>query len=209
MNFGLISDGNRRWAQKNGFDTQIGHQKGFRAIKDVIFPVLYDHSDFDAFTVYAFSTENWKRSPREVKYLMELYSQIIDEWLPELTEKKVRVIHAGRKDRIPSFLRKKIEEAEELTAKNKNFTTYFCLDYGGRDEILRAAEEGNIAKNLEVPDLDIVLRTGGERRISNFCIWQAAYAEFFFLEKFLPEIEKRDVEVVLNEFLGRERRRGE
>ncbi len=209
MNFGLISDGNRRWAKKNGFEKKIGHQKGFRAIKDIIFPVLYDSLDFQAFTVYAFSTENWKRSPGEVKYLMELYAQIIDEWLPELIEKKVQVVHAGRKDRIPKFLKEKIEEAEEKTVKNKDFTIYFCLDYGGRDEIVRAADQGKIEKNLEVPDLDIILRTGGERRISNFCIWQAAYAEFFFLDKFLPEIEKEDVEEVLEDFLGRDRRQGE
>ncbi len=208
MNFGLISDGNRRWAKKNGLKTQVGHKKGFYVIKDEIYPVLKAHPNFDEFTIYAFSTENWKRSPSEVKYLMELYSEIVDKWLPELIEQNVKIVHAGRKDRIPGFLRKRLEHAEKTSKKNSDFTIYFCLDYGGRDEILRATKKGDIEMNLEVSDLDIVLRTGGEKRISNFCVWQAAYAELFFVEKFLPEIMAKDIEQVLEKFLQRGRRKG-
>jgi len=208
MNFGIIADGNRRWAQKNGLSTEEGHRKGFSVVTDYIYPVLVDSKEFSAMTVYAFSTENWKRSVSEVRYLMKLYAEMIDKWIPDLMKRKTRVIHAGRKNRIPSFLRKKIEEAEEISKKNKDFTIYLCLDYGGRDEILRAAKKGNLEKNLEVPDLDLVFRPGGEMRLSNFCIWQAAYAEFFFTDKFLPEITKADVKKTLKEFLERERRKG-
>ncbi len=209
MNFGIIADGNRRWAKKEGVNTKEGHRKGFAAVKDELFPVLYDHSKFNAMTVYAFSTENWKRSVTECNYLMKLYAEMLDSWLPELMKKDVRLVHCGKKTRIPLFLKKKIIEAEKASIKNKKFTIYLCLDYGGRDEILRAAKKkGGIKKNLEVPDLDIVLRTGGERRLSNFCIWQAAYAEFFFINKFLPELKSRDVKKLLTDFIARDRRKG-
>jgi len=208
MNFGIIADGNRRWAKKNAFSTEEGHRKGFSVVTDYVYPVLFDSKQFDAMTVYAFSTENWKRSVSEVKYLMKLYAEMIDKWIPELMKKKTRVVHAGRKNRIPSFLREKIKTAEELSKKNKNFTIYLCLDYGGRDEILRASKKGNLEKNLEVPELDVVFRPGGEMRLSNFCIWQAAYSELFFSKKFLPEITKADIKKILRDFSSRERRKG-
>jgi len=209
MNFGIIADGNRRWAKKHGLGTKEGHKRGFGAVKDELFPVLYDNPEFNAMTVYAFSTENWKRSPVEVKYLMDLYADMLDSWLPDLMKKKVRLGHCGRKTRIPAFLKKSILEAEKVTAKNRKFIIYLCLDYGGRDEILRAVKKkGSIEKNLEVPDLDLIVRTGGEQRLSNFCIWQAAYAEFFFEKKFLPELKKADVKRILKGFVERDRRKG-
>jgi undecaprenyl diphosphate synthase len=208
MNFGIIADGNRRWARENGVATREGHQKGFWAIKDQLFPVLYEGGEFKALTIYAFSTENWKRSVIEVRYLMKLYADMLDKWLPELLEKGVKVVHAGRKTRIPGFLKKKIKEAEKASKTGRKFTIYLCLDYGGRDEILRAVRKGSIARNLEVPDLDLVMRTGGENRLSNFCIWQAAYAEFFFVKKFLPEIKKKDVTKVIADFKAKNRRKG-
>ncbi len=209
MNFGIIADGNRRWARREGIQSKKGHEKGFLAIKNEILPVLYENKEINAMTVYAFSTENWKRSVLEVKYLMELCNKMLEIWLPELLEKEIKIIHCGRKDRIPGFLKNKINEAEEKSKDNTKFTIYLCLDYGGRDEILRAAEkEGSLENNLEVADLDIILRTGGDHRLSNFCIWQAAYAEFFFLDKFLPEIKKNDIEELLEDFKNRDRRKG-
>jgi len=209
MNFGIIADGNRRWARREGIQSKKGHEKGFLAIKNEILPILYENKEINAMTVYAFSTENWKRSVLEVKYLMELCNKMLEIWLPELLEKEIKIIHCGRKDRIPGFLKNKINEAEEKSKDNTKFTIYLCLDYGGRDEILRAAEkEGSLENNLEVADLDIILRTGGDHRLSNFCIWQAAYAEFFFLDKFLPEIKKNDIEELLEDFKNRDRRKG-
>ena len=208
MNFGIIADGNRRWARSHGLETEKGHRKGFLAVKDEILPVLRDSSDFNAMTVYAFSTENWKRSISEVKYLMKLYKEMLDSWLPDLLKENVRLVHAGRKDRLPGFLTKKLDEAVEISKGNTDFTIYLCLDYGGRDEIERAAKKGDIAANLEVPDLDVIMRTGGENRLSNFCIWQAAYAEFFFIPECLPELTVEHVEKVVGEFMSRNRRKG-
>ena len=203
MNFGLIADGNRRWARGQGLSPKDGHRKGFTTVTDVIYPLLLKNTHFNSMTVYAFSTENWKRSVTEVNYLMKLYKEMLDSWLPDLLKKNVRIVHAGRKDRIPKFLRKKIEEVEAVSRDHDAFTVYLCLDYGGRDEIERAAKKGNITENLEVPELDLVMRTGGENRLSNFCVWQAAYAEFFFVKKCLPEIKKADVEKIIANFLER------
>ncbi|MGB5684314.1 MAG: polyprenyl diphosphate synthase [Candidatus Electrothrix sp.] len=212
MNFGIIADGNRRWAKKNQFPTKLGHKKGFLVIKDEILPVLEKDPDIDTCTVYVFSTENWKRSPLEVKDLMGLFLEIADEFLAELLEREYRIIVPGRRDRIPAKLLEKVEKTEKISAKNTKMTIYICLDYGGRDEIERAAAKAqgqNLQQFLEVPNLDIVFRPGGERRLSNFCIWQAAYAELFFVEKLLPEIKQQDITEVLGEFRSRNRRKGE
>ncbi len=212
MNFGIIADGNRRWARKNQIPTKLGHKKGFLVLKDEILSVLEKNPDIDTCTVYVFSTENWKRSPGEVKDLMGLFSEIADEFLTELLERQYRVIVPGRRDRIPAKLLDKVEKTEGISAKNTRMTIHVCLDYGGRDEIERAAAKAqgkNLQQFFEVPDLDIVFRTGGEHRLSNFCIWQAAYAEFFFVEKLLPEITQKDIAEILSEFYSRNRRKGE
>ena len=220
MNFGLIADGNRRWARENDLPLKMGHKQGFLTIRNEIFPVLEADPDFTALTVYGFSTENWKRAPLEVKNLMDLFCEIFDGWVEELIEKKVRFIHAGRKDKIPQKLLQKLQIAEERSKQFTKFTIYLCLDYGGRDEIIRALKnplikgdiggltEKTLTESLKIPDLDIVLRSGGEQRISNFCIWQAAYAEFFFLNPPLPAIKKEDIQIILNQFKSRDRRVG-
>lgn len=208
MNFGLIADGNRRWAKAQDLDSLEGHRKGISAIKEEIIPHLKNNSSFDSITVYAFSTENWKRSPFAVKNLMDLYTQTLSDWLPDLIREQIRVIHAGRRDRIPAKLRDQLEKIEKITKDFSKFTVYLCIDYGGKDEIIRAAEQGSIEDNLEVPDLDIVMRTGGEHRISNFCIWQAAYAEFFFIDKHLPDVQSSDIKEILEKFTQKDRRKG-
>ncbi|MCI5137118.1 MAG: hypothetical protein D3922_01590 [Candidatus Electrothrix sp. AR1] len=142
---------------------------------------------------------------------MGLFSEIADKFLAELLERQYRVIVPGRRDRIPSKLLKEVEKTEQISAKNTKMTIYVCLDYGGRDEIKRAAAQAegeSLQHFLEVPDLDIVFRTGDERRLSNFCIWQAAYAELFVVEKLLPEIKKEDISEVLDAFRSRNRRKG-
>jgi undecaprenyl diphosphate synthase len=169
-------------------------------------------SDFGikALSVYAFSTENWKRSPKEVADLMKLYSQMAEEWPEEIRRKKIKFIHAGRKDRLPSVLLKKLAALQEETTSNKKFTLILCLDYGSQDEIERAVAAGgtNFKKYLEVPPLDLILRSGGEQRLSNFCLWQAAYAEFNFHPKKLPELTALDMASTLSEFTERQRRKG-
>jgi len=222
MNFGIIADGNRRWARKNGRKIADGHRAGFRAIRDEILPAL-ENSAFSAATIYAFSTENWGRSIFEVRNLMKIFHEFIDEFLPRAQQKNYQFFWAGRRNRVPQILKKKLENAEKILAKNSGLKIFLCLDYGGRDEILRTfskifaekkiqkiskISEKFFSENLEIPNLDAVFRSGGERRISNFCIWQSAYSEFFFTEKFLPEIKKFDIEKILENFANRERRRG-
>ena len=212
MNFGIIADGNRRWSRKTRVPTKMGHKKGFIALKDEILPILEKDPDFDTCTIYAFSTENWNRSPVEVKDLMSLFLELAEDFITELLDRNYRVIVPGRKDRISSELKAKVEIAEKLSEKNKKLTIYVCLDYGGRNEIERAVEKAqgtDFEKYLEIPNIDIVLRSGGERRLSNFCIWQTAYAEFFFVSKLLPDIKKHDIEEVLDQFRKRNRSRGE
>jgi len=208
--FGLIADGNRRWAKENDLPVAQGHAQGFSVVKDVVLPALYDHPDWSTLAVYGFSTENWKRSPREVADLMKLYLKMADEWPKELKEKKIKFTHAGRKDRLPKALVTKLKNLEEETANFENFTLVLCLDYGSQDEIERAVKAGgsDFKKYLEVPSLDLILRSGGEQRLSNFCLWQAAYAEFNFHTKKLPALTSADMKAVLVEFAERQRRKG-
>lgn len=216
MNFGIIADGNRRWARENNLEVKEGHYRGFCALKDEVLPVLLNHPDITAMTVYAFSTENWKRSPLEIKNLMTLFENMIETWVPDLIQKEIRLIHAGRKTRIPKNLAQKIEWGEDQTKNLKKFTVYLCLDYGGHNEIIRTIQklkttqitEKSVEKQLKIPPLDIIIRTGGEHRLSNFCIWQCAYAELFFIDTKLPAITKEDIQGILKEFNNRQRRKG-
>lgn len=208
--FGLIADGNRRWARSQDLPVVKGHQQGFGVLKEVVLPSLYDHSDWDTLAVYGFSTENWKRSPKEVADLMALYLKMAEEWPTEIREKQIKFIHAGRKDRLPTPLIKRLTALQEETKNNTAFTLVLCLDYGSQDEIARAVEAGGIdfVNHLEVPPLDLILRTGGEHRLSNFCLHQAAYAEFNFHAKKLPEITESDMKSILEDFGERQRRKG-
>lgn len=209
--FGLIADGNRRWAQSKNLPVAEGHQRGFGVVKDVILPSLYDHPDWDTLVVYGFSTENWKRSPKEVADLMKLYLQMAEEWPTEIRKKQIRFSHAGRKDRLPTPLLKKLAALQAETKDYKNFNLVLCLDYGGQDEIERAVDLGgtDFKSYLEVLPLDLIMRSGGEHRLSNFCLWQAAYAEFNFQAKKLPEITTADMTKILKNFGARQRRKGQ
>ena len=219
MNIGIIADGNRRWAKRENLPTNEGHQKGFDVITHEVLEACLGNDECTALTVYGFSTENWKRDPLEVANLMKIYSEMCDTWEKLFQKNPVRLQWCGRRDRLNFLLRNKLEKIEEQTVHVTGFTLYLCLDYGGQDEIIRAIEKmnkigdaeispENFQKFLEVPPLDIMIRTGGEQRLSNFCLWQSAYAEFFFLEKFLPELKKNDVEKILENYVQRDRRKG-
>ena len=217
MNFGIIADGNRRWAKTNNLPVKDGHQAGFLAIKNEILPVLKSSKDFDGLVVYGFSTENWKRSPLEINNLMKLFIQIMTDWEEELIADKIRIIHAGRRDRLPAKLLDRIDNLSAKTQDFREFTIYFCLDYSSQDELVRTFQNldnkkisrENFTKRLEVPTLDLILRTGGDFRLSNFCLWQSAYAELFFHSKLLPDIKKSDIEQILKDFNQRQRRLGQ
>jgi len=212
----LICDGNRRWAREKNLPTLKGHQKGFE--QTIKIAKKARKMGVKIFTLWAFSTENWDRTKEEINYLMNLYEKMIDKYIKEALKEKIRLIHLGRKDRLRSSLLKKICEAEE---KTKNFTKhYLCigLDYGGRDEILRAInkvpenfkliEKQLDTKDLPQSDVDLIIRTGGEQRLSGFMLWQGAYAEYIFVKKYLPDFTENDFEKCIEEYSKRQRRFG-
>jgi len=209
----VIPDGNRRWATERGKTTYEGHKKGFEELIKIAKKAR--DLGIKVFTVWAFSTENWKRSPEEISYLMKLFEVMLDKYLNEALKDKVRIIHLGRKDRINENLRNKIIDAEN---KTKTFNKhYLCigLDYGGRDEIDRAVSKGKNdfvqhldTKDLPFPDPDLIIRTGGEQRLSGFLLWQSQYSELIFEKKYLPDYSDDDFEETIKEFSERQRRFG-
>lgn len=216
---GIILDGNRRWAREKGLSTFEGHRRGLRKVKDVTEWCL--EKGIKTLTVFIFSTENWKRSKKEVNYLMKLAHKATTVHLKDVAKKGVKVNIIGERQRLPEFVRKGIREIERNTSKNKEMTLNLALSYGGRGEIVQAIKnivrkkisakkitESLISENLWTSDLDMIIRTGKEKRISNFLIWQAAYAELYFLEKYWPAFDKRDLNKALAVYDKRKRRFG-
>ncbi len=213
----IIPDGNRRWAKERGLSTHEGHRAGFDALIKI--SRKSRNMGIRVMTIWAFSTENWKRSDEEVSYLMDLYSIMIDRYLKEAIKNEIRIIHLGRKDRISNKLRNKISAAEEDT---KNFNKYYlaiALDYGGRDEIIRAIRKNKINNEEELnraldtsslpnSDPDLIIRTGGEKRLSGYLIWQSQYSELEFVDKYLPDYTPEDFARTINEYAKRNRRFG-
>ena len=218
LHLAIIPDGNRRWAKAKGMMPWNGHEKAvenFRTISDW----CRLHPRIGVLTVWCFSTENWKRDPLEVRALMKLLEDFLKNERKELMEKKTRFVHSGRKDRIPQSLAKLIANMEEETKNNVDFTLHLAVDYGGKDEIIRAikkmeshdATEEDLRSNLDHPelqDIDIILRSSGEYRTSNFFLWQSAYAEWIFSKKLFPDIGTEDLEAAILEFDERKRRFG-
>ena len=222
IHVGLIMDGNGRWATQQGLPRLAGHKAGVENVKPTVlaakkFGIKY-------LTFYAFSTENWKRPQDEVSWIMNLLSIFIDREVNNLHKEGVRILHIGRRERLDQSLRKKIEGAIELTKNNTTITVQMGLDYGGRDEITQAVrkivtsgvslEEVNeelISQNLYtagIPDPDLVIRTSGEMRTSNFLIWQSAYAEWIFPETYWPDFTEEVFWQMLVEYSRRDRRFG-
>lgn len=210
MVIGLIADGNRRWAKSQGLSATQGHRAGFRVISDVVLPTCKSFPQWTGLVVYAFSTENWKRDILEVNSLFVLFEEMCEQWHKKCQAENIKVCWAGRKDRVPSVLKTKIEQLEQQTQHNTAFTVFLCIDYGSHDEIARAvAKSGSdFEKSLEVPMLDYIIRTGGEQRLSGFCLWQAEYAELAFIPEFLPELTQERFAQLLEDFDNRERRKG-
>jgi undecaprenyl diphosphate synthase len=216
---GIILDGNRRWAKEKGLPTMEGHRRGFELLKEASRWVR--DRGIPHFVVFAFSTENWNRSEEEVSYLMDIFRDAIRESGEELGKEGIRVRFAGQRDRFSDDIRKGIEETEEKTHENSRMTLWICLSYGGRAEIVAAAEqaaahEGLLTEELirqhmwtaDMPDPDIIIRTGGAQRLSNFLLWQSAYSELFFLEPYWPDFSEKTLDSVLAEYVERERRMG-
>lgn len=218
----VIMDGNGRWAERRHLPRLMGHRAGAEALDRTMH--YCKEAGIKYLTVYAFSTENWKRSKKEVSGLMKLLSHFIKSKESELVKNDVRFKVIGRREDLSEKLQKEIAVLEEKT-KDGCFTLVVALSYGGRDEIVRAAlkfsnKEYSVAsKTLEesfslcldtagIPDPDLIVRTSGELRISNFLLWQAAYAEFYFTDILWPDFDKAEFDKALESFSKRERRMG-
>ena len=215
-------DGNGRWAQRRWLPRAAGHRQGVA----VLTPLLETagRAGVKTLTLYAFSTENWKRPPNEVKMLMRLFLETARKQVPELNRRGARLRFLGRREGLPEPVLEALQEAEELTAHNESLDVYIALNYGGRAEIVDAArrmaadgvppeemDEETFARYLyapEVPEVDLVIRTSGELRVSNFLLWQIAYAEFFVTDTLWPDFSPEEFMQALRSFVVRSRRRG-
>ncbi len=211
----IIMDGNARWAASRGLSVTEGHRAGTDTLKRTV-DVAGDLG-VEQLTVYAFSTENWARPDQEVTGIMSLFVERLRREAPELDDEGVRLRIIGRRDRVHERVREEIEWAEALTAHNTGRTLFVAFDYGGRAEILHAAErykgggEEEFRKHLYAPDLEdpqLIIRTGGELRISNFLLWEAAYSELYFSEKLWPDFDREEFERAVASYGSREYRFG-
>lgn len=219
VHLGIIADGNRRWARERGLPTIEGHRKGLKSIEELV--AAANTAGIKYLTFYVFSTENWGRSSDEVSYIMRLAEAKIASYAEKLAKNNCRMVILGSKNKISPKLMSSIEKAEKMTEKCDGLTVCFCFNYGGEQEIADAATIANkvdgeitpetIRKHLyhpEIPDIDMVVRTSGEERISGFMLWRASYAEFLFIKKYFPEMGKEDIKEILKEFEKRNRRFG-
>jgi undecaprenyl diphosphate synthase len=218
----IIMDGNGRWAKERGLPRLAGHKAGGENVRPIV-KVFSDHGA-KYVTLYAFSTENWNRPRTEVAGLLSLLGKRIDSETRAFHQDNVRLLHVGRVNRLPRRLKEKVKTAVELTKDNTGLTLCLAFDYGGRDEIVQAvrriAATGIPADNIDqsvftrhlyasdIPDPDLVIRTGGEHRLSNFLLWQAAYSELYFTPVLWPDFGPEDVEAALSEYKRRQRRFG-
>jgi len=216
----IIMDGNGRWAKKRRLPKIAGHRKGVDAIRRVLDSCL--ENGIEVLTLYAFSTENWSRPKREVGALMSLIGETISRVVNDLKAEGVRIRFIGRLEELPAGTRKSLESAREATKGNKRLTLNIALNYGGRSEIVDAVNRaiaggvkdvdeesfGKLLYTEDLPDPDLLIRTSGEERISNFLLWQAAYSELYFTKKLWPDFTKSDMDKALEEYRRRERRYG-
>jgi undecaprenyl diphosphate synthase len=218
----IIMDGNSRWAAGEGLTVADGHREGTRALRRTVEAAI--DLGIESLTVYAFSTENWLRPPQEVDALMEIFGETIERELPDLAKQGVRTRFVGRRDRVSAELRERMENLESETAHRDRLSLWIAFDYGGRAELADAArrvveaglrpdeiDEDVLAKFLyapELPDPDLLIRTSGELRISNFLLWQLAYTELIFTERRWPEFGEDDLRSAVVEYAARQRRFG-
>ena len=215
-------DGNGRWAAARGVPVAEGHREGARALRRTVEAAI--DLEITSLAVYAFSTENWARPADEVEAILELMDETIDRELPDLARQGVRTRFFGRRDRIPETLQEKMATLEDETASNERLQLWIAFDYGGRAELVEAARrlvedgiagddvtEDAVVERLyapELPDPDFVIRTSGELRLSNFLLWQSAYAELVFTDTLWPEFGEDDLRAALDEYARRARRFG-
>lgn len=219
---GLILDGNRRWAKKRGLVSTEGHRAGVETLKEVVRAGF--KSGVKVISAYVFSTENWKRTRDEVKFLMSLVLRVLDKDLEQLHKEGVKVVVLGSRYGLSEKIVAAIDRAEKMTQDNTSGVLALCFNYGGHQELVDAVKQilqaridyrevtdELIAKNLyhpELPPLDMIIRTSGEHRLSNFMLWRSEYAELYFTDKYWPDFNRADLETALAEYAARERRHG-
>lgn len=220
QHLGIILDGNRRWAKQNGLPSFEGHREGSETFKDIADYAL--EKGIKYLSAYVFSTENWARSKDEVGFLMTLIKQLIKTQVKELHKKGVRFVWLGCTDKLDEKMITLLREAEELTANNTKGTLAFCFNYGGQQEIVDAARivqesglpitaesiEQHLYGGVALPPVDLLIRTSGEHRISNFMLWRAAYSELYFTDVLWPDFTAQELDKALAEYASRQRRFG-
>jgi undecaprenyl diphosphate synthase len=218
----IIMDGNGRWAERRGLPVADGHRAGTRALRRTVEAAI--DLGVRSLAVYAFSTENWTRPADEVEALMEIFGETIERELPDLAKQGVRTRFMGRRDRAPAWLQERMAGLETETAANDRLALWIAFDYGGRAELVEATrrllrsgiaadevDENALAAHLyapELPDPDLLIRTSGEVRLSNFLLWQLAYAELVFVETLWPDFGEADLRTAVGEYARRQRRFG-
>lgn len=222
----LIMDGNGRWAESRHLPRTSGHIEGVKRVEEIVY--FASARGIKVLTLFTFSTENWNRPEQEVSMLMKMLITVLDKKIQELNKKKIRLQFIGRKDGVPAGVLKTILSATELTKDNDGMTLNMAFNYGGRLEILDAVktiatavknnhlQPGDITEETlsqllytkGLPDPDLLIRTSGEKRISNFLLWQLSYSELYFTDKFWPDFTKDEFEKALSDFKRRERRYG-
>jgi undecaprenyl diphosphate synthase len=219
---GFILDGNRRWAKEQGIPTLQGHRKGLDNFKDISIAAV--HMGVRYVSAFMFSTENWNRAKTEVDYLMRLLIRFATSYVDELLENDIKVVHVGSREGLPPAVVRAIDGAAAKTAHCKKAVLALCINYGGQQEIVDATKKllrervdpvrlttKDFAKQLyqpDLPELDLIVRTSGEYRLSGFMLWRASYAELMFVDKHWPAFTKQDLEIVLSQYAGRQRRFG-
>lgn len=220
----LIMDGNRRWAKKRLMPAAMGHARGAARVRDVVKTCI--ELGIPNVSLFAFSTENWRRPPEEVNALMKLFMTYLEREIDNLQASGVRLLVVGDQAPFHEHLKKLIGKAHTLTAANRRLTLMVCVNYGGRSDVLRAvsawqaahpgqtlqnADEQSLARYLgtgDAPEVDLLVRTGGESRVSNFLLWQAAYAELYFTDILWPDFDPQSLRDAVAWFIGRDRRLG-
>lgn len=219
---GYILDGNRRWAKKHGLPVYEGHMAGYNALKDVI--AATSDAGVEYISFYTWSTENWSRAEDEVRNVFKLVRKLFKVDIKDLVKQDYRLLVLGTRDNLPDDVAKMIDEAQEKSKHGTRATLVMCFNYGGQQEIVAAAQRAirdgvdpdaldneafsNYLDHPEVPPCDLIVRTSGEQRLSNFMLWRSAYSEFIFLDKFWPEMTADDVTAILEEYAARDRRHG-